>query len=156
MTIRGLDLPCEGAPMWRHCRRLCPMLYRTPENVMTKVTLVAFAALIGSANPADAGCHVGRFRFSFDSDSSANMLVTGGSTCAINLWAGLSTAYESIRITSRPAHGTAASSGNYSVAYRPNAGFRGTDSFAFTVRGTGRVRPGVVRSSTIQVSVTVQ
>ena len=121
---------------------------------MMKIAIPVVALLMMLSKPADAGCRVAGFRFSWGSDTSASMMVTGGSTCAINLRAGASSAFESIRISSRPAHGTTGSSGSYSVAYRPNAGFTGSDSFAFTV--TGRGREASSKSTTVRVSVTVQ
>ena len=125
-------------------------------EIMTRTTLLVLAVWICCLTPVEAGCRVGGFIFAWGSDTSANMLVTGGSTCAINLRAGSRSAFESIRINSRPAHGTAGSSGSYSVAYRPTPGFRGTDSFTFTVRGTGGQAINVVKSTTIRVNVTVQ
>jgi Big-like domain-containing protein len=129
---------------------------RSVGKAMNRIVLLTLATWISCSSATDAGCRVGRFRFSWGSDTSASMLVTQGSTCAINLRAGGSSAFGSIKISSRPAHGTAGSSGSYSVAYRPKSGFTGSDSFAFTVSGSGAREPNVTRSTTVQVSVTVQ
>jgi hypothetical protein len=125
-------------------------------KAMTRMMLLSFAVWVCCLCPADAGCRFSAFRFSWGSNTSTNVLVTGGSTCAINLRAGSSSAFQSIRISSRPAHGTAGAASSYSVAYRPNAGFRGSDSFAFTVSGKSAQTNNMVKSTTIQVSVTVQ
>jgi hypothetical protein len=125
-------------------------------KAVNRTMLLMLAIWISCSSAADAGCRVGTFRFSWGSDTSASMLVTQGSTCAINLRAGGGSAFGSIKISSRPAHGTAGASGSYSVAYRPKPGFTGSDSFAFTASGSGSREPNVGRSTTIQVNVTVQ
>jgi hypothetical protein len=108
-----------------------------------------------STTPVRAACNMPRFPVDFGTDISTSMSVSNDSRCEMKFWSGRSgNTFESIRILERPQHGIVAKAEGFpSVAYRPNPGFRGADSFSFIVSGRGNRGP---KSSTIRVSVTVQ
>jgi hypothetical protein len=102
---------------------------------------------------AHAECAFVRFRFLFGSDAATSMQVGSGQPCHIGVRAGARSVFESVRVSSQASNGTVSPSGQSGVVYRSKPGFRGADSFAFTVTGRG---PSSSGPATIRVSVTVQ
>jgi hypothetical protein len=62
---------------------------------------------------------------------------------------------EKIEIETRPQHGIAGKSGPYAVAYKPNRGFHGSDTFTYAVTSNQSYRRGAGLVSRITVLVTV-
>jgi hypothetical protein len=61
-----------------------------------------------------------------------------------------------IEIVSRPQHGIAGRSGPYGVAYKPNAGFHGTDAFAYDVISNSNYREGAGLVAHINVDLIIE
>ncbi|HEV7600554.1 MAG TPA: Ig-like domain-containing protein [Bradyrhizobium sp.] len=60
-----------------------------------------------------------------------------------------------IKVTEKPKHGIAGRNGPHGIAYRPTPGFKGSDSFVYTVTSNANYRkgPGLVAHVTINVVV---
>lgn len=118
---------------------------------MYRAGFIALTMVLLSAGLAEAACSVSRWRFSFGSESAADM-TTDGAPCRTTVsWTAGTTEIHGIRISSPPRNGTAQAGGS-SVTYKPKAGFKGTDSFAFTITGRRLTTPG---TATVRVSVSV-
>jgi hypothetical protein len=101
---------------------------------------------------AEAACRVDRWRFFFGSESNATM-TTDGAPCRTQVrWTGAKSAVHAVAISSPPRNGRASASGN-GVTYQPRAGFKGTDTFVFTITGE---KSGAGTSATVRATVTVR
>ena len=109
--------------------------------------------LLTSAGVAEASaCNFVNFRFFFGTDSDTDMTVRSGQPCSMPLITGGRASYSGI-VISRPARGGTARADSSGVTYQSRPGFKGPDSFAFTVSGTTPFRTG---STTVVVRVSVQ
>jgi len=63
---------------------------------------------------------------------------------------------EKIQIVSKPKHGTAGAAGSDSVAYKPNWGYRGSDTFAYIVISSSNAKSGAGRVARVNVFVEVR
>lgn len=61
-----------------------------------------------------------------------------------------------IEITSKPRHGTAGKDGPYGVAYKPDSGFKGSDTFVYVVTSNSNYRKGAGRVAKVTVLVVVE
>lgn len=61
-----------------------------------------------------------------------------------------------IEIDSKPQHGVAGRSGPFGVAYKPEPGFHGSDTFTFAVTSNSNYRKGAGRVGRFTVFVTVR
>ena len=106
---------------------------------------------------AQARCSVPHFSFPFGQEqstpSSASMYVSSGERCNIKLREAGNSIFKSISIVGRPAHGAAAPQNSVNLIYQPRAGYVGSDTFTFAVKGT---KSGVPSTSRITVSVNVE
>src|SRR2546422_8176411 len=90
---------------------------------------------------SQAACRVVPFGIFFGSDTSTGMSVSVNEMCAITLRPGTGgtargNIFESIKIVDRPQHGIVAKGQRYTaILYRPNPGFKGSDSFSFVAIG---------------------
>jgi len=104
-----------------------------------------------------ARCSVPNFSFPFGQEqstpSSAMMYVSSGERCNIKLREAGNSIFKSIAIVARPAHGAVASQNSVNLTYQPRAGYAGSDTFTFAVKGT---KNGVPSTSRITVSVNVE
>jgi len=115
--------------------------------------LVLAVVFLMSAGMVEASaCNFVNFRFFFGTDSDTDMQVRSGEPCSIPLVTGGRASYSGI-VISRPARGGTARADSSGVTYRSKPGFKGADSFAFTVSGTTPFRTG---STTVVVRVVVQ
>jgi len=99
-----------------------------------------------------SACNFVNFRFFFGTDSETDMTVRSGQPCSMPLITGGRASYSGI-VISRPARGGTARADSSGVTYQSKPGFKGADSFAFTVSGTTPFRTG---STTVVVRVAVQ
>ena len=118
---------------------------------MRRVTLATVFLMTLGILEASA-CNTVRFRFTFGSDTSTVMHVASGKPCAIPLRTGARSTFSGVTI-SAPARNGSASASSSGVTYQSKPGFKGVDSFGFTVSGSNAKGPG---KSTVQVAVTVQ
>jgi len=108
--------------------------------------------LLGLVGPVNAFCHVGRWSVHWDSEALAQM-ETDGAPCRINVsWTGNTSEIHSLRVLAVPRSGSASVQG-HGVLYRPRGGFKGEDSFAFTLYGR---KAGAPQHALIRVDVTVR
>jgi hypothetical protein len=63
---------------------------------------------------------------------------------------------EKIEIVSKPKHGNAGAAGTDSVAYKPNWGYRGSDTFAYAVISNGNAKKGAGQVARVNVFVEVR
>src|SRR5207248_5565 len=104
-------------------------------DAMRRVALAtAFLTVLGIVEAL--ACNTARFRFNFGSDTSTDMHVGSGKSCSIPLRTGSRSTFSGVAI-SAPARNGKASAGGSGVTYQSKPGFKGADSFAFTVTGTG-------------------
>jgi hypothetical protein len=124
---------------------------RHREDAMGRLVLAV--VLLTSAGMVEASaCNFVNFRFFFGTDSETDMMARSGEPCSIPLITGGRASYSGI-VISRPARGGRARADSSGVTYQSKPGFKGADSFAFTVSGTTPFRTG---STTVEVRVTVQ
>ena len=95
-----------------------------------------------------------RFSFTFSQATVGTMAAVSGVPCAATAdRTGGKTVIKSVKVTSPPKNGSA-SAGAAGVTYRSKPGFKGSDSFTFTIFGDGNA--GQNTTATIQMNVTVQ
>ena len=63
---------------------------------------------------------------------------------------------EKIEIVSKPKHGNAGAAGTDSVAYKPNWGYRGADTFAYAVISNANAKKGAGQVARVNVFVEVR
>ena len=63
---------------------------------------------------------------------------------------------QKIEITDKPRHGVAGTSGPFGIAYKPQPGFQGSDSFSYAVTSNANYKGGAGHVARITVLVTVQ
>jgi len=115
--------------------------------------LVLATILLSVCGTADAApCAMG-FSFNFGSDTSTTMLVPHDGRCWMSLHAGARSTFSAVSISAPARNGTAHAEGAGRIIYRSRRGYRGDDSFSFTVSGSGARGPG---KTTVRVAVTVQ
>jgi len=114
--------------------------------------LVLGMLLLGfSGSTVEAACTVHRWSFYWDQESQA-VMTTDGAPCRTSItWTGGTTEVQGVTISSPARNGTASASGN-TVNYRPKPGFKGRDTFAFTISGRRGVTPS---KAVVRVTVTV-
>src|ERR1041384_1000301 len=108
---------------------------------------LAVLLLMGAGVAEASACSFVNFRFFFGTDSETDMTVRSGQPCSMPLITGGRASYSGIRI-SRPARGGMARADSSGVTYQSRPGYKGPDSFAFTVSGTTPHRTG---STTVEV-----
>jgi len=104
------------------------------------------------ASPAYAECSVPFSKFFPGSESGQTMTVTSGRNCGIILHAAGQSRFDAVDIVERPKHGTLSRRMGVGLTYRSAAGYRGDDSFVFSVTGQMSSGSGTAR---IRVRVTV-
>lgn len=114
----------------------------------------ALVACLLSLTPQDAfaKCRKAPFNFNFGVETATTMELYDGEPCSINIRAGSRTILYGVTVSTKPQHGSAGTNDRYSIAYVPQAGYRGSDVFVFTVigdmgsmgKGTASVRVNVI------------
>src|SRR5947199_9931836 len=107
---------------------------------MRRATLATVLLLALGATEASA-CNYVNFRFFFGTDSETDMTVRSGQPCSMPLITGGRASYSGI-VISRPARGGTARADASGVTYQSKPGFKGADSFPFTLSGTPPLRSG--------------
>ena len=93
----------------------------------------------------------------FGSNTATDMHVGSGKPCPIMLRTGGRSTFSAIAVSAPPRNGTARPNGSSGVVYQSKPGYKGADSFAFTITGSGPRGSGTsTGTSTIQVGVVVQ
>jgi len=119
----------------------------------TALRLIVLLAVLPASTSSLAFCNnPGLGRWHFGEARRLNWHTTGGDTCAVELSPHRQTQMADLRISARARHGLAARSGLTGIAYKPNEGFKGVDTFSFSFSGAGPETRGV---TTVQVTVRV-
>jgi hypothetical protein len=105
-----------------------------------------------SASPALAECSLPYFQFFPGVTVESTMTVTSGRNCGVLLYAAGQSRFDSVGIAIRPKHGTLSPRMGVGVTYRSVAGFKGEDSFVYTVTGKMHTGSG---TATIKIRVVV-
>jgi len=116
-------------------------------RVQNRALVLALGLLILSSVPALARCERSHIPWRYG-QSVASVWHTDGAVCTDV--PERTSVHCAIRITERPKHGALGKAGLFGLAYKPEPGFKGTDtlSFAFVSNSSWRGGPG-------QVSITV-
>ena len=85
----------------------------------------------GMPTMASAECKHAPIPWEFGRSISSTWRITGGSTCGSNNYHPENIAR--IEIETRPKNGVAGKSGPFGVAYKPNPGFKGSDTFSYAI-----------------------
>jgi len=93
------------------------------------------ALLVLATSPALAQCDAMGGKLSPGTTATWTMRVTSGKPCGLFLRAGDTARFDSVVIAARPKHGAAVSRAGASIVYRSSPGYKGEDSFDFTVSG---------------------
>jgi hypothetical protein len=117
---------------------------------MQRLVLAIFLTVMGVIEAS--ACSLVPFRFNFGADNSTVMQVGSGRRCGVLLHAGARSIFSGVAI-SAPARNGTVRAGSSGATYQSKPGYKGADSFAFTLAGTSPRGSG---KSTVQVSVTVQ
>lgn len=125
--------------------QVLPMARRGSLLALTVICLSAFS----SAAP---DCRVSAVPLTFGAQADATITMKAGLACPIVVRAG-SASVDKLEILSMPQAGTVAERGRTGVTYRPQAGFKGEDSFIFAMRGRSDAHSG---TSIVRVSVSVR
>jgi hypothetical protein len=118
-------------------------------DLSPKVFTIAGLGVIAAITNADAACKHPPVPWRFGQSITSEWVTDNKSVC-------VSTNYHpeniaNIEIERKPEHGVAGKSGPFGIAYKPNPGFHGTDTFQYAVR------PNDGRSvARVSVLVTVQ
>jgi len=119
---------------------------------MYRSIFTGLVVLMWSTGAQAAGCSA-RFSFTFSQVTSGVMAATSGAPCAAAAErTGAKTVIKSVKVTAPPKNGTA-SAGSHGVTYRSKPGYKGSDSFTFTIFGDGNA--GTNTTATIQMQVSV-
>jgi hypothetical protein len=102
---------------------------------------------------AKADCDKSPVRWHFGKSVSSYWRVKAGSVCTKELRTAKYTTLTGLAISSKASHGIAGRSGLYSIAYRPEPNFKGTDNFTIAIDGSYGSRSG---TALMYVSVTVE
>jgi len=109
--------------------------------------------LVAAAGTAAAECQVDRFSFGPGQTTETGMSVGSGQSCGVIVYAGARSRFDSVAIVARPRNGSLVPRSGVGVTYRSKPGYRGPDSFSFTI--TGQMTRGA-GTATIRVSVNVR
>jgi hypothetical protein len=112
------------------------------------------AMQIGTLSEAHAACRHDRMPWRFG-ETMASVWVTDDKSVCTSTHSHPENIAK-IEFESKPQHGIAGKSGPYAVAYRPNAGFHGSDTFTYAVTSNSNAHRGAGRVARITVFVTVQ
>jgi hypothetical protein len=113
-----------------------------------RIWLLTTAFLLTSlCSPASAACRGGYVNLFAGSEARTILVVSSGRVCGFMVSTGPRDHFDSVGIAERPKHGILLPRSGVGVNYRSSAGYKGEDSFVFTVtgeiqstRGTARVR----------------
>ena len=119
------------------------MIYRT-----LRIFLSAF--LVSASSSANAKCITAKFNWNFGYETTATQ-AGDGSTCRIVLNTAGSAIYGA-DIVAKPKNGSVTFVDRTTVLYKPNAGFKGRDSYTFEYVGKLGTNP---TSAKVNVVVTI-
>jgi hypothetical protein len=116
--------------------------------------VIAAVCLSLWSSAAQALCRMGAWQSVHGVLTQAQMHTSSGRVCTTGQGFRISSrnTFHGIKITTQPRNGEARASGHH-VKYRSRPGYRGQDTFVFTVYGT---QSGAPRVAPVQVNVVVE
>jgi hypothetical protein len=127
--------------------------HRSRPAVVTSGAVCVGLLMTASLDPAYATCQHPPTKWAYDQKLSQTWYSDGDICTDI---ANFPQSIAEIKITARPKHGVAGKNGPFGVAYRPDAGFKGTDSFGYVVISNAGYRGGAGRRADVTITVVVQ
>jgi hypothetical protein len=112
-----------------------------------------FVLLLSGSGFAYAGCVHPKTAWQFGS-AFVGTWRTDGAVCTSTSFHPENIA--AISVVQRPKHGIAGKNGPYGIAYKPDTGFRGNDSFVYTVTSNANYRKGAGQVATITINIIVE
>ena len=123
-----------------------------PKSTFATATLLALA--IGPVSSAEGGCRHPAVGWKFGQTVSALWSTDEEAVCVSrNLHPDQ---IGKIEIVSKPKHGTAGAAGGDSVAYKPNWGYRGSDTFSYAIISNDNFHKGAGQVARVNVFVEVR
>jgi hypothetical protein len=120
------------------------------------LALLAILAAVIAARAFDVvpvpECRTTPTRLAFVPVTEMRATVSAGTPCLVSLRLG-SARVQKLAITLDPQHGVVAPRGRTGVIYRPQSGFRGEDTFWFSLDGPSNRNPG---AAVVRVGITVK
>jgi hypothetical protein len=99
-------------------------------------------------------CETSYIPWNFGRSTTSNWTSKNGGVCRINNFHPEYIA--KIEIVDRPHHGAAGMAGRVGVAYKPQTGFQGRDTFTYVVTSNQNFQKGAGITATITINVDVQ
>jgi hypothetical protein len=93
------------------------------------------------------------FRVHLNESVSSTGVSTKGGACTVHLRSSATGTFTSTSITARPAHGVLSQLDGSRFRYKPAAGFKGVDRYAFRVCGSNNAGSGC---ATLTYNITVE
>ena len=119
---------------------------------LIRIAILSFFLGFALGSPANAKCSGENYSMILGQTVNINKISDGGK-CTSKVGGSKDPIYGS-NIVAQPRHGTLATAGRTILVYKPQAGFKGQDTYSFQWVGKqGGVTPSAV---TVNVSVTVQ
>jgi hypothetical protein len=119
---------------------------------MRKLLMACLVLTGGLASPAFAECSVPHFSFFPGAVVESSMTVTSGRNCGVLVFAAGQSRFDSVGISVRPKHGALSPRMGVGVTYRSAPGFKGEDSFVYTITGKMRTGSG---TATVKIRISV-
>jgi len=114
---------------------------------------LSLGLLIASSAPAWAGCHRSHIPWRYGQEVSSVWRTDGGvCTDTPNEHQYIA----EIRITGRPQHGILGKAGKFGLAYKPNPGFKGTDSLSFAFVSNRSWEGGAGQVAKVDITIIVE
>ncbi len=108
------------------------------------------------AGVAPPSCQIDPFKIRIGETNTANWKITNGGVCVAHFKLAETSHYNSVKISSGPAHGIAEADGVTDLTYRPDPGFKGKDAFAVSVEGYFKGKKGRPEAGTGVVRVSFE
>lgn len=115
---------------------------------------VTLSALFASFSDAEARCRHPRIGWQFGKSTTTLWSTDEDSVCTSRSL--YPDTIERIEILSKARHGMAGTSGPYSVAYKPDHNYRGSDTFSYSVISNSNARKGAGQVARVTVFVEVR
>jgi Bacterial Ig domain len=119
---------------------------------LAAASALCVGAMVGASILSIHGCRVSPIRLALGDHQNISIALPANTPCTISVQPA-STMLDDITVDAPAAHGTLTPRGRTGVTYRPRAGFRGSDSFDFSLHsGSNAGR----ESSVIRVRATIE
>jgi hypothetical protein len=115
------------------------------------IGLISASTVVPGYAQAPRDCMVSGYLAPYGSNSEGSIDMSSGETC--NLRLSTDGTIEASRISQAPKNGKLRMITSANAVYTPKAGFKGTDEFAFTIKGRSNISVG---TSIVKIRATVR